>query len=54
MKCIYCKTEPNNATTKKELKVCCCYLLHKINDEYIQHHKDREPNKIAIQRSDNE
>ena len=29
MKCIYCGTEPINATTDKRLKVCCCYMLHK-------------------------
>ena len=28
MKCLYCNTEPNNATTKKNLYVCCCYKLH--------------------------
>jgi hypothetical protein len=31
MKCIYCGTEPINATTKKDLKVCCCYMLQKRN-----------------------
>lgn len=28
MKCLYCNTEPNNATTKKNLYVCSCYKLH--------------------------
>lgn len=28
MKCLYCNTEPNNATTKKNLYVCCCYKLY--------------------------
>ena len=27
MKCLYCGTEPNNATTKKNLYVCSCYKL---------------------------
>lgn len=31
MKCIYCGTEPINATTDKDLKVCCCYMLQKRN-----------------------
>lgn len=43
MKCEYCGTEPNNATTKKGLYVCCCYMLHLKNGEYTQHHSDREP-----------
>ena len=42
MECKYCGTEPNNATTKKGLYVCCCYMLHLENDEYTQHHRDRE------------
>ena len=36
MKCKYCGAEPNNATTKKGLYVCCCYMLHKENGKYIQ------------------
>lgn len=40
IKCIYCETEPNNATRKKELKVCCCYMLHKIGNIYKQHYKN--------------
>ena len=48
MRCQYCGTEPNNATAKKGLYVCCCYMLHfhKRNGEYIQHHKDREPTTL--------
>ena len=42
MKCKYCRTEPNNATTKKGLYVCCCYMLHFKNGEYTQHRRDRE------------
>ena len=40
MKCIYCGTEPINATTKKELKVCCCYMLQKRNGVEEQTYKD--------------
>ena len=40
MKCIYCNTEPNNATTKKSLYVCSCYQLQKIGNEYIQYLKE--------------
>ena len=28
MKCLYCKTEPINKTTKDKLYVCSCYKLH--------------------------
>ena len=28
MKCLYCNTEPNNATIKKNTYVCSCYKLH--------------------------
>ena len=41
-KCKYCGTEPNNATTKKGLYVCCCYMLHLENGKYTQHHRDKE------------
>ena len=41
MKCIYCGTEPINATTKKDLKVCCCYMLQKRNGVEEQTYKDR-------------
>lgn len=47
MKCIYCGTEPNNATTKQGLYVCCCYMLHLKNGEYIQHYRDKDPKDIA-------
>ena len=42
MKCIYCKTKPNNTTTKKGLYVCSCYQLQKIGNEYIQYLKERK------------
>lgn len=42
MKCKYCGTEPNNATTKNDLYVCCCYMLHFQNGEYTQHHRNTE------------
>ena len=42
MKCKYCGTEPNNATTKKGLYVCCCYMLHLENGKYTQYHRDKE------------
>ena len=41
MKCKYCGTEPNNATNKKGLYVCCCYMLYRENGKYIQHYKDK-------------
>lgn len=41
MKCIYCGTEPINATTNPDLKVCSCYMLHKKNGEYVQTFKTR-------------
>lgn len=41
MKCIYCGTEAINSTTKKELKVCCCYMLQKRNGIEEQTYKDR-------------
>ena len=40
MECIYCKTKPNNRTTKKGLYVCRCYQLQKIGNEYIQYLKE--------------
>lgn len=39
MRCIYCGTEPNNSTVDKNLKVCCCYMLHKCNGIYHQFYK---------------
>ena len=39
MKCIYCGTEPTNATTDKNLKVCCCYMLQKRNGVEEQTYK---------------
>lgn len=36
MKCIYCRTNANNRTTKKGLYVCCCYMLQKENGVYKQ------------------
>ena len=50
MKCIYCKTEPNNATTKKNLYVCSCYKLHadySYGIRYEQHHNG-SPKKIPL------
>ena len=47
MKCLYCGTEPNNSTTKKGLRVCCCYMLHLVDGEYIQHHKEKDPEYIT-------
>lgn len=40
IKCEYCGTGAINSTTDKNLKVCCCYMLHKQNDSYKQYHKD--------------
>lgn len=28
VRCAYCDSTANNATTKKHLYVCCCYRLH--------------------------
>ena len=47
MKCKYCGTEPNNATTKKGLYVCCCYMLHLENGKYTQHYRDKEVDYIT-------
>ena len=44
VKCRYCGTAPNNATTKKGLYVCCCYMLHLKNGKYTQHYRDSETN----------
>ena len=51
MKCLYCGTEPNNATTKKNLYVCCCYKLH--NDcsfgvKYIQNDNAPSNKKLKL------
>ena len=40
LKCIYCNTIANNATSKKGLYVCCCYQLQKIGNSYTQYTKD--------------
>ena len=50
MKCLYCGTEPNNATTKKNLYVCSCYKLHvdySYGIRYEQHHNG-SPKKIPL------
>ena len=50
MKCIYCRTEPNNTTTKKNLYVCSCYKLHvdySYGIRYEQHHSG-SPKKIPL------
>lgn len=50
MKCLYCKTEPNNATTKKNLYVCSCYKLqadYTFGVKYEQHHNG-SPKKIPL------
>lgn len=54
MRCQYCGTEPNNATAKKGLYVCCCSMLHfhKRTGEYIQHHKDRKPTTLEEMESE--
>ncbi|MDE6021512.1 MAG: hypothetical protein K2H01_11030 [Ruminococcus sp.] len=43
IKCIYCGTEAINATTDKNLKVCCCYKLHNRNGVVTQYHNNRKP-----------
>lgn len=50
MNCLYCGTEPNNATTKKNLYVCSCYKLHAdytYGIKYEQHHNG-SPQKIPL------
>lgn len=50
MKCLYCGTEPNNATTKKNLYVCSCYKLqadYTFGIKYEQHHNG-SPKKIPL------
>ena len=47
VKCAYCYTAPNNLTTKKGLKVCCCYMLHKRGNTYIQHYRNRKPTYVT-------
>ena len=50
IKCIYCET---NATRKKELKVCCCYMLHKIGNIYKQYYKNGDTLSFIVS-DDNE
>lgn len=50
MKCIYCGTEPINATTKKDLKVCCCYMLQKRNGVEEQTYKSHIVSEQEIRR----
>lgn len=53
MKCLYCNTEPNNATTKKNLYVCCCYKLHadySFGIKYTQ--KDNAPSDRKLKLGD--
>lgn len=40
MKCYYCETEPINSTTNTDLKVCCCYRLHKFNGKETQYYSN--------------
>lgn len=47
MKCKCCGTEPNNATTKNGLYVCCCYMLHLENGKYTQYHRDKDADHPA-------
>lgn len=51
MKCLYCGTEPNNATTKKNLYVCCCYKLHadySFGIKYIQNDNAPSDRKLKL------
>lgn len=51
MKCVYCGTEPNNSTTDKDLKVCCCYMLEKRNNQdEVQHYKSVTLNESDIKK----
>ena len=43
--CFYCKTTTNNATTQKDLKVCCCYCLQNRNGVVTQHYHSEEDMK---------
>lgn len=51
MKCIYCGTEPINATTKKELKVCCCYMLQKRDGVEEQTYKTHLVSEDRVRRA---
>ena len=43
--CFYCGTKIMNATTQKDLKVCCCYCLQDRNGIVIQHYHSEEDMK---------
>jgi len=45
-RCIYCGTEPINATTSKQLKVCSCYMLHRIEGKTVQNHKRQSADSV--------
>ena len=47
VKCFYCGTTTNNATTKKGLYVCCCYRLHNDNGKIAQHYSSNEDRLTA-------
>lgn len=54
VKCMYCGTAPNNSTRNKDLKVCCCYMLHKKGDNFTQYHEDKEPTTFSVGEKDND
>ena len=43
--CFYCNTKPINATTQKDLKVCCCYRLQNRNGIFTQYYSNEEDMK---------
>lgn len=42
VKCKYCSSAANNATSKKGLYVCRCYLLQNDNGTLTQYEKDTQ------------
>ena len=47
VKCFYCDTAANNATTEKGLYVCRCYRLHNNNGKISQHYSNNEDRLTA-------
>lgn len=42
IKCFYCGTQPINATTQKDLKTCCYYMLQNDNGKIKQYYKNEK------------
>lgn len=48
VKCFYCDTTANNATTEKGLYVCRCYRLHNNNGKITQHYVS-DGDRLAVE-----